>query len=176
MKPQPSEPSEPDKEHDALLKQFRAYLHLAITAKQTGQDKQLEAMPGPDMMTYCRALAELPDNTLAGELADSVSAIFDQMNKVSLRCENTLRRQDEKSVAMHATAKRILEQLDFGVALILRQVGFINRRAELTECQDLLCEVLCGMAIGRADAAHLIRRWQQKFPEDVHNEDGSIAE
>ena len=60
MKPQPSKPSEADKERENLLKQFRAYLHLAITAKQTGQDKQLEAMPGPNMLTYCRALAELP--------------------------------------------------------------------------------------------------------------------
>jgi hypothetical protein len=47
MKPQPPEPSETDKEREILLKQFRAWLHLAITAKQTGQDQQLEAMAGP---------------------------------------------------------------------------------------------------------------------------------
>jgi hypothetical protein len=175
MKPQPSNPFEPDKEHENLLKQFRAYLHLVITAKQTGQDKQLEAMPGPNMLTYCRVLAELPGNTLAGELADSVSALFDQISHVSICCEASLRRQDEKSVMLHASSKRILQQLDFALALILRHVGFIIRRAELTECSDLLCEVLCGMALGRADAAHLVRRWQKKFPEEGHNDNGSMA-
>jgi hypothetical protein len=49
MKSQPSEPSEVDKEREILLKQFRACLHLAITAKQTGQDKELEVMPGPQI-------------------------------------------------------------------------------------------------------------------------------
>lgn len=175
MKSQPSEPSEVDKEREILLKQFRAYLHLAITANQTGQDKELEALPGPDMTMYCKEMAELPDTDLAWELSRPVVAILDKIKDVSCRCEGTLRRQDEKSVALHATAKRILEQLDFALALILRHFGFINRRAELTECSDLLCEVL-GMASGRVDAAHLVRRWQQKFPDDVYNEDGSVAD
>jgi hypothetical protein len=176
MKSQPSEPSEPDKERDDLLKQFRACLHLAITAKQTRQDKEFNAMPGPDTMMYCMKLANRPDNTLAVELADSVLAILAQMRNVSIRCENTLRRQDENSVALHATAKRILEQLDFALALILRHFGFINHRAELTECSDLLCEVLYGMAIGHSDAAYLVRRWQEKFPDDVYNEDDSVSD
>src|SRR5471030_3105010 len=120
MKPQSSEPAETNKERDALLKQFRAYLHLAITAKQTGQDKQLEAMPGPNMMTYCRELAELPGNTLAWELAVPVTAMLDQISKLASPCEGTLRRKDEKSVTMHATAKRILEQLDLALGFILR--------------------------------------------------------
>src|ERR1039458_10329200 len=98
MKSQPSEPSEPseaDKEREILLKQFRAYLHLAITAKQTGQDKELEAMPGPNTMTYCMELAELPDTDLAWELSRPVVAILDQIKDVSIPCENTLRRKDE---------------------------------------------------------------------------------
>ncbi len=81
MKPQPSESSEADKEREILLKQFRAYLHLAITAKQTGQDKELEALPGPNTPAYCRVLAELPDNSLAGELAKPVRAIVEQIDK-----------------------------------------------------------------------------------------------
>ena len=64
MKPQPSEPSEADQEHEILLKQFRAYLHLVITAKQTGQDKELEALPGPNMMAYCMELAKVVPDTI----------------------------------------------------------------------------------------------------------------
>ena len=169
-------PSETDKKRDALLKQFRAHLHLAITAKQTGQDKQLEAMPGPRMQDYCMELAELPDNTLAIELAAPVTAILNQINNLSQTCENTLRRKDEPTAAMHAPAKRVLAELDFALALILRHFRFIKRRAELTECEDLLVDVLCGMALGRVDAAHLVRRWQEKFPDSFCNDDGSVAD
>ena len=176
MKPQPSNSSEAAKEREILLKQFRAYLHLAITAKQTGQEKQLEAMPGPNLLTYCEALAKLPDNTLAGELAAPVMAMLNQLADVSYCCEAVLQRQDEKAVARHADSKRMLEQLDFALAPILSQIGFIIRRAELADCQDLLCEVICGMALGRADAAHLVRRWQEKFPEELRNPDGSITD
>jgi hypothetical protein len=120
-------------------------------------------------------LAELPDNGLAWELSRPVVAILDQIFNVSCRCEGTLRRQDEKSVALHATAKRILEQLDFALALILRHFGFINRRAKFTECCDLLCEVL-GIVIDRADAANLVRRWQEKFPDDAVWENDSVVD
>jgi hypothetical protein len=176
MNPQPSEPSEADKEREILLKQFRAYLHLAITAKQTGQEKQLEAMPGPNLMTYCMELAKLPDNTLSWELSRPVVAMLEQLADVAHCGEAVLQRTDEKAVARHVSSKRMLEQLDFALALILRQIGFIIRRAEQTECSDLLREVLCGMALGRADAAHLVRRGQEKFPDDIYNEDGSVAD
>jgi len=180
MKP-PSEPgssgsSSRNKDRDDLLKQFRAYLHLVITAQQTGHTKELKALSGPNMAVYCRELAQLPDNTLAVELSRPVIAVLNQISDVSISCEATLRDKDEKSVAMHPVAKRILGQLDFALALILRHVGFIIRRAELTECQDLLCEVLGGMALGRADAANLVRRWQEKFPDDAVLENGSVVD
>jgi len=94
LKPEPSKPAETDQERDALLKQFRAYLHLAITAHQTGQAKQLKTVPGPNLMAYCRALAELPDNTLARELAAPVTAILQEISKIAPPCEGTLRGQD----------------------------------------------------------------------------------
>jgi hypothetical protein len=93
MKAQAPGPSEADKEREILLKQFRAYLHLAITAKQTGQEKQLEAMPGHN------TLAGLPDNKLAAELAWPVVAVLAQISEASIICEANMRRQDEKSVA-----------------------------------------------------------------------------
>ncbi|HEX5219818.1 MAG TPA: hypothetical protein VFZ59_09645 [Verrucomicrobiae bacterium] len=57
-----------------LVKEFRAYLHLAITAGQMGQSQQLKTLPGPWIGDYCRALAKLPGNKLAGELAGSVGS------------------------------------------------------------------------------------------------------
>jgi hypothetical protein len=175
MKSQPSEPSKADQEREILVKQFRAYLHLAITAKQTRQDKELEALPGPNMTGYCMELAKLSVNPLTWELAAPVIAVLDLISEQSTTCEGILLRKDEKSAAMHATAKCILAELDFALALILRHSWFINFRAETTECRDLLCEVL-GMASGRVDAAHLVRRWQEKFPDDAIWENGSVVD
>ena len=78
-----TEPEKTKQEREILLKEFRAYLHLAITAKQTGQEKQLEAMPGPNMLTYYRVLAELPEYTLAQELSRSVEAVLNQISHVA---------------------------------------------------------------------------------------------
>jgi hypothetical protein len=168
MKPQPSEPSEADKEREILLKQFRAWLHLAITAHQTGQDKQLEAMPGPNLMTYCRALSKLPEYTLAAELSRPVTAVLEQISHVANSCQGILRRKDEKSVAMHNTAKRILYEIDRALAVVVgNHLNWIRRRAESTEFSDLLSNVLYHIAIGDgADVACLIRQFQKLNPDD----------
>jgi hypothetical protein len=168
MKSQPAEPSEAYKEREILLKQFRAYLHLAITAKQTRQDKELKAMPGPNMMTYCRALAELPEYTLAQELSHPVLAVLDQISHVANICQGTLRRQDEQSVALHTSSKRILGEIDRALSVVLgNHLNWTRRRAEHTQFCDLLSNVLYYMAIGDgADAANLVRRYQKLYPED----------
>jgi hypothetical protein len=168
MKSQPSEPSEADKECEILLKQFRAYLHLAITAKQTGQKKQLEALPGSNFLSYCRLLAEQPEYTLAQELSRPVEAVLDQISRVVNICEGTLRRQDEKSVARQASSKRILAEIDRALAVVVgNHLNWISRRAAVTEYSDLLSNVLYHMAIGHGtDAANLTRRFQKLNPDD----------
>ncbi|MGD1090140.1 MAG: hypothetical protein ABR955_15655 [Verrucomicrobiota bacterium] len=181
MKSPPSPPSDEDKENkkrDDLVKQFRAYLHLVITAKQNGQDKNLEAWDGPRMQDYCRALTQLPENTLAWELSRPLVAIIDQIFRVSRLFESILRSNDEKFVARHAPARRILNEIDGALNLVLRHqfLSLLSRRAGLTQCQDLLCEVLYGMAIGEnTNAAYLLRRWQREFPEEARNKDGSMS-
>jgi hypothetical protein len=175
MKSQPSESSETDKEQDALLKQFRAYLHLAITAKQTGQDKELEAMPGPNTMSYCMELANLPDNTLAWELSCPVTALLDQISDVSSRCEGTLRRKDEKSVALHAAAKRILEQFDLSIGFILRTLNTqLWFRGEVTKNTDFLCEAIGYDTKAGGRIARMVRRYQQLHPNDVGQGDSYV--
>ncbi len=176
MKPQPSESSEADKEREILLKQFRAWLHLAITAHQTGQAKQLEALPGPDTTAYCRPLAKLPDNNLAAELAAPVNAILDQIIEAAMNFYRPLYQKKITDPAEQAEYENILWQLDFALALIMRRLpGLARFRAKSTKCSDLLCDVICGMTHG-SDAAQLIRRWQEEFLEEDHREaDGSVA-
>jgi len=167
MKSQPSEPSEPDKEREILLKQFRAYLHLAITAKQTDQDKEFKAMPGPQIQDYCRVLAELPDNTLAGELWHPVRAILEQIDKAALYCRRRLIHKQVKDADDEAKLERILWQLDYALALIMRLLPiYVRLRAENTKCDELLGARISEMAIGDGvDAAKLIRRHKKLRPD-----------
>jgi hypothetical protein len=173
MNPQPDQPAEADPERDALLKEFRAYLHLVITAKQTGQEEQLAALPGPNLISYCRALAGMPDNTLAGELAGPVLALFKQIDEAAMHFYRPLYQKKISDPAMQAEHEKILWQLDFALALILRQLPVMARfRARSTQCSDLLCEVIGGMSRS-SEVAQLIRRWQKEFPEDERDTDGS---
>ncbi len=166
MKSQPSGPSQTDKNRDNLLKQFRAYLHLAITASQTGQTKQFKAMPGPNMMTYCRLLADMPEWTLAREIASSVDAVIEQINDATMDFYRPIYQKKISDGAKLAEYEKILWQLDFALALIMRRLpGLARFRAKRTKCSDLLCEVISGMNHG-PDAAELVRRWQKEFPED----------
>ncbi len=174
--PQPSTPSAADQEREILLKQFRAYLHLAITAEQTGQAKQLEALPGPNLMSYCLALAELPDNGLAHELAAPLIGILRQISEISPRCEGTLRRQDEKSVALHASRKRILEQIDLAFGFIMRHLNHqLSFRGEVTKDTDFLCEMLVADTKAGSRIAGMIRRFYHLHPEEAEDPDGGFA-
>ena len=172
MKPESSPPTEMDKEREILLKQFRAYLHLAITAKQTGQDKALEALPGPNTSSYCRVLAELPDNTLASELAKPVQAILDQIDDAAMHFYRPLYHKQIADPAKQAEYERILWQLDFALALIFRRLPSLVRfRAKRTKCSDLICDATFHAIGDGAGAAQLIRRYHKEFPEDVDNSD-----
>ena len=175
MKPQSSESSGADKEREILLKEFRAYLHLVITAHQTGQAKQLKALPGPNFMSYCRVLAEMPDNTLASELVAPITAILLQISEIVPRCEGTLRRKDEKSVAMHAWVARVLAQIDLAFGFIQRswnhQIGF---RGEVTKDSDFLCEALWADTHAGRRVARMIRHLCQSHPDEIADEEGGF--
>jgi hypothetical protein len=177
MKSPPSPPSGANKKRNDWLQHFRAHLHLAITAKQTGQTKKLDDLPGPRTQDYCRELAKLPDNTLALELATPVTAILDQISSVSSLCEAILRFKDEKAVAMHATAQRILDQLDLALGFILRSFDVhVLFRSEVTEDHDLLVETTRIATTSGERAARLVRRYQQLLPMDCLDKDGSLSE
>ena len=79
-----SNPSKTKEAQQALIESFRAYLHTVITAEQFGQSARLPALPGSKTGNYCAALAKLPDNTLAAELAKPVWAILAQIDKVAM--------------------------------------------------------------------------------------------
>lgn len=180
MKTEPKKemsPAEAEKEREALLKEFRAYLHLVITAHQTGQAKKLEAMDGPNLMTYCRALAEWPDNTLASELAVPIMAILQQIEKITGPCEGTLRRKDEKSVAMHEWVARVLAQMDLAFAFMLRNLNLqVSFRGEVTKDTDLLCDALYAGTHGGNRVARMLRRYYELHPDEAADEEGGFAE
>jgi len=159
---------------DITIRQFRAYLHLAITACQTDRDKEFAKLPGPNSLTYCRTLAEMPGKKMAGVLACPINAVLDQMRSVARECEA---RSADPDPATSATAREILDQLDFALCLVLRNLTFfVKRRVAVTQCADLLSEVLCCWMID--DSQHLeawLRRYQQFQGDDGLQEDGSMA-
>jgi hypothetical protein len=159
-----------------LVKEFRAYLHLVITAGQLGRGKQLASLPGSQMLAYCRALAELPGNTLAQELAGPFRAILEQISGVAYPYEAVLRSQDEEMVALQEQARRVLGQLDLALGFMLRQLSPQARmRAEVTQDADLLCDWLHAITSSGPEAERLVRRYHQMFPEE-RNPDGPLDE
>jgi hypothetical protein len=151
-----------------LVKEFRAYLHLVITAGQLGRSKELEALPGAEMAAYCRALAEQPGNTLARELAEPVRAILKLINDVTIHFYRPIYQKKVKDAAEQAELENILEQLDFALALIMRHLpGMVRHRVHLTRSCDLLVETIREMIIGRAGGIErVLRHHKELFPDE----------
>jgi len=170
-----SDPSKNKESHQNLIDSFRAYLQTVITAEQFEQTARLSALPGSKTPNYCVSLAKLPDNILAVELAKPVWAILQQISETAMDFYRPLHHKAVKDPATQAEFERILLQLDFALALIMRRLPSIVRfRAKSTKCSDLLCEVLVGMTNNGSEAAQLIRRWQKEFDDDPREEDGSV--
>lgn len=155
-----------------LTDDFRAYLHTVITAEQYGQTAKLAALPGSKTPNYCLSLAKLPDNALAAELAKPVWAMLEQIDKAAMDFHRPIYHKQIKDPAQLAEYEKVLEQLDFALALILRRLPSIARfRAKSTKCSDLLCEVTCGMTHSGPEAAKLIRRYKELFPDQFHGQE-----
>jgi hypothetical protein len=123
-------------------------------------------------------LAELPDNTLAGELWHPIWTILEQLDKAALYCRRRLIHKQVKDADDEAKLERVLWQLDYALALIMRLLpSLIRHRAEVTKCGELLGARISAMAIGDgADAAGLIRRWHREFLEKGdRDENGSVT-
>lgn len=161
---------------EQLIQGFRTFLHTVITAGQLGCKEELAALPGPRMPDYCQVLADLPGNTLAGELACPVHAVLQQIEETIRRFRAPREGEEEADPATLAQRARLQEQLDFALALILRCLRPLAQlRAERTKCSDLLLEGVF-MAVGNGvDAARLIGRYQAMHPEDGREKDGSFG-
>jgi hypothetical protein len=166
-----------EKARQALIEDFRAYLHTVITAAQFGQSARLAHLPGAKTANYCRSLAKLPDNILAHELAAPVLAIIEQIENASLVFSHPLFQKQIKDPVEQAEFERVLEQLDFALAFILRRVSVNARlRAKCTKCSDLMVDATWCVIGDGGEAAHLLRRYQREFPEDIRGEDGKLAD
>jgi hypothetical protein len=176
MNPTPSDSSDDKLNQEALIRQFRAHLHLAITARQTGQSKQFKELPGPHTETYCRALANLPDNTLAGELAAPIMAILNEISRASAPFQATLLRNDEESRAHHESAKNVLAQVDLALGFAMRVFySEARHRGEFTEVSDFLCEMLYDHTHSGGRIAKMARRYLKVNPEEAEDEEGGFV-
>jgi hypothetical protein len=174
----PAEPQTPltgeARQRDIALRQFRAHLHLAITARQTGRDQEFKALPGPKSLTYCRALAKLPGPTLTAELAQPIRAVLCQMQSVAAACEARLSGPDP---AKSAADRRVLASLDQALAAIVGELtGFVKHRAAATTSTELLSQMFHGWLFdeGGQMMGSLLRQATEPAAED-REPDGSLA-
>lgn len=168
-----SEPSKNAEAQQTLVNAFRAYLQTVITAGQSGQRARLSALPGAKTVNYCKSLEKFPDNLLAKELAAPVVAIFKEIEDAIVDFYRPLYHKTVKDPAIQADYERVLWQLDFALALIMRNIcPFVRVRAKRTKCMDLLCDTICRIN-GGADMVQLIRRWEKEFPQE-RAADGSL--
>ena len=159
VKPQPRLTGEA-RQRDLAVRQFHAYLHLAITARHSRRDAEFAALPGPNTLTYCQALAKAPDHLLARELAVPIQAVVDQLSQVASCCEHRLEPAADVTPEGRAGARQVLCEVDLALTMVVRTVtNFIKRRVAVTDCEGLLCEVLAGwMLDDGARLAGWIRR------------------
>jgi len=165
------------KQREIALRQFRAYLHLAITARQINRETEFKSLPGPNSLTYCQALARRPGHLLIDELALPVNALLAQLRGVVYACEARLAPGSPVPPDKAGVDRQVLADLDVALAAILRELtGLVKNRAAVTACPELLGEVLSGWVF--ADGQQLegwLRRYQSLQTSDGRNEDGSLA-
>jgi hypothetical protein len=162
------------RQRDIVLRQFRAHLHLAVTAGQTGRQTEFASLPGPNSLTYCQALAKLPGHTLTIEMGQPVRALLAQIDAVSAACEDRLASPDP---AKSVVAQKVLDDLDQALANILSDLTiFVKHRAAVTTCPELLSEVYYGWLFDEGgQMAGSLRRYSQMRFEEGREPDGSIA-
>jgi hypothetical protein len=158
-----------------LISSFRSYLQLVITADQMGERVNLSQRLGPITPSSCRALAKMPGYTLASELGAPVLAILEQINKITLHCDVFITLNEGKDPLMQSELEAVLEQLDMALARILGAVITQARvRAEFSRSCELLAPLIIDVMGHGADAARLIRRYQQLFPNDAPIVNGEV--
>jgi hypothetical protein len=170
------EPSKHTESQIHLLNSFRAYLQVVVTAGQFSKTAKLSTLPGSKTANYCLSLAKSEDNSLARELAAPVLAILHEINKTAMQFYRPLYQKTIKDPKQREEHEKVLEQLDFALALIQRQFHTLIRfRCRSTKSADLLVDTVSPMLSGK-EAANLIRRYQKEFPDDGCDDNGTLVD
>ena len=159
------EPTPLTPEQQNLITNFRTYLHVVMTAGQTGQTAELTTPPGPTLAGYGLDMAKLPQNRLAWELGKAVNSLTEAVFGAAFACSGSIDPVRAVDSVKQAEADPVLEQLDFALALFLRHLLPMARvRAKVSRSSDLILEVLHTLEGDGLDAGSLIRSYQERFP------------
>jgi hypothetical protein len=170
------EPTKHTESQQSLINEFRAYLQIVITAEQSGQRARLSQLPGAKTANYCMSLAQSEENILARELTAPFRAVVKQIKEAIIDFSRPLYHKTVKDSKKRAEYENALWQLDFALALMLRDISTLAYfRAKRTKCSDLLIDVASHMIKG-PEAADLIRRYQKDFPEDGCYDNGMLVD
>ena len=176
MNPNPESQWKPEQptlspEQTDLIQNFRTYLHVVITAAQTGQSAKLEQLAGPTLAGYSLALAKLPDNALAREISRPAVAMVKAIEEATIQFFAPIHHNLEMDPARKEELERVVDELDQALAFILQQVLFLARfRAKVGKNRDLMAHV--SRTLEASDAAEMVWGEREQFPEEFKLKNG----
>lgn len=175
-----SKPSGDESPQRATMEQSVEVLKLALLLATDPLQANPKQEMGDDMQwglwKICRHIATEPGNRLAGLLAGPVLGVVPMIGDLLRKTEvglysKSLDEEQRKELTAYA------EQLDFALAVIYRHLGhLISWRARRTSSSDLFCEAWCIAKGDSAQAARLIRRCREQFPEELAAESENIVD
>lgn len=152
---------------ESSLSFLRLLLVLAVQANQAGQKSKLKNDQKWEIWRTCRHLASRPEPSLAAVMASPVLGALPLIEDVLWKTEAALQSKSLNR-AQRDEIERLSDQLDFALALIHRNLGFlISWRGRRTNNPDLFCEAFCKAKGDGPLAAQLIRRCREAFPSEI---------
>jgi hypothetical protein len=120
-------------------------------------------------------LSKSPEQNLAHEWARPAVAILDQISCLAGVFERRAAESGNDNAKRQAH-EEVAWQLDFALSQVYRSLSaIVHWRARRTKCVDLLCPVTRSAIGDSSEAEILIRRYQELFPEDSRDSDGSVG-
>jgi len=151
-------------------------LAATVQSEQRGTKPELDHDVDWETWRTCRHIAGQSGNQLAGILAAPALAVIPLIEQLIWKTGAGLRSKSLND-EQRKEAANLSEQLDFALALIHRNLGYlISWRGQHTSSSDLFCEAWVVAKGDSSKAARLIRRCVKDFPGEVAPQSENIVD
>ena len=161
---------------------LRFWMDTAIAAERSGNRQVIEKLTSVEMVKVMAGAANEPDSFLARELSAPARAITNAIGCVAVAVEAAAKAAgDAKREDWRDATARVLDQLDFALALILRNLGpLVRMRARLSKHTELLCDTItnglhAGETVRLIERLHSLQPGAEAFKNDRENSFATFA-